>query len=320
MQRRLTTPFGASSTALEVVAGVDLGGKRAIVTGGSSGIGVETARALAQARAEVTLAVRDIAAGEAVADDIRRTTKNQRVCVGKLDLSDLVSVRAFVDAWSGPLHMLVNNAGVMAIPHRELSAQGHEMQFATNHLGHFALALGLHDALTAAHGARVVAVSSVGHLDGDVDFDDIDFAHRPYDPWLAYGQSKTANILFAVEAAKRWAPDGAVANALNPGRIRSTHLERYLDQVPVSPALSGPASTGVSVKDIEQGAATSTLLAASPLVEGISGRYFEDCHEAGPHQPGIRRGVAAYALDPEHAQRLWEISLDMASSYLSGRA
>jgi NAD(P)-dependent dehydrogenase (short-subunit alcohol dehydrogenase family) len=320
MEARITTPFGATSTAMEVVAGVDLAGKRAIVTGGSSGIGVETARALAQAGAEVTLAVRNIAAGGAVADDIKQTTKNQRVYVGKLDLSDLVSVRAFIGAWSGPLHILVNNAGVMAIPHLELSAQGHEMQFATNHLGHFALALGLHDAMGATHGARVVAVSSVGHLDGDVDFDDIDFAHRPYDPWLAYGQSKTANILFAVEAARRWAPDGIVANALNPGRIGSTHLGHYLDQVPASPALSGPASIGVSVKTIEQGAATSVLLAASPLVASVSGRYFEDCQEAGPYQPGIRRGVAAYALDPAHARRLWEISLDMASSRVSGRA
>jgi NAD(P)-dependent dehydrogenase (short-subunit alcohol dehydrogenase family) len=171
----------------------------------------------------------------------------------------------------------------------------------------------LHAALASTHHARIVAVSSVGHIDGDVDFDDIDFRHRPYDPWLAYGQSKTANILFVVEAAKRWASDGIVANALNPGRIGATNLGRYLDQVPVRPAQSGQASTGVSVKNVEQGAATSTLLAASPLIAGVTGRYFEDCQEAGPHQPGIRRGVAAYALDPEHATRLWEISLGMLS-------
>lgn len=310
MSERITTPFGATATALDIVAGVALGGKRAIVTGGSSGIGVETARALARAGAGVTLAVRDVAIGEVVAEDIKDTTKNPHISVGKLDLSDLASVSAFVNAWSGPLDILVNNAGVMALPHRQLSAQGHEMQFATNHLGHFALALGLHAALAAAHHARIVAVSSVGHIDGDVDFDDIDFAHRPYDPWLAYGQSKTANILFAVEAAKRWASDGIIANALNPGRIGSTNLGRYLDQVPVRPAQSGPAS-GVSVKNIEQGAATSALLAASPLVEGVTGRYFEDCQEAEPHQPGIRRGVAAYALDPAHATRLWEASLGM---------
>jgi NAD(P)-dependent dehydrogenase (short-subunit alcohol dehydrogenase family) len=317
MSGRITTPFGATATAMELVADVDLSGKRAIVTGGASGIGVETARALAKAGADVTLAVRNSTAGAAVADDIKHTANTPHVFVGTLDLSDLVSVQAFVNAWSGPLDILVSNAGVMAIPQRELSAQGHELQFATNHLGHFALAFGLHDALAAAaatHPARMVSVSSVGHIDGDVDFGDIDFAHRPYDPWLAYGQSKTANILFAVEAAKRWAADGIVANALNPGRIGSTRLGRYLDQVPVRPAQSGPTSIGVSVKNVVQGAATSTLLAASPLVEGVTGRYFEDCQEAGPHQPGIRRGVAAYALDPDHAARLWELSLRMLSA------
>jgi NAD(P)-dependent dehydrogenase (short-subunit alcohol dehydrogenase family) len=314
MSVRITTPFGVTTIAMEVVAGVDLGGKRAIVTGGASGIGAETARALAHAGADVTLAARSAAAGAAVADEIRNMTQNQNVSVGTLDSSDLGSVQAFVNAWSGPLDILVNNAGVMAIPQRELSDQGHELQFATNHLGHFALALGLHDAPAAPRHARIVAVSSVGHIDGDVDFDDIDFVVRTYDPWLAYAQSKTANILFAVEAAERWAADGIVANALNPGRIASTRLGRYLDQVPMSPAQSGPVSAGVSVKTTEQGAATSTLLAASPLVEGVTGRYFEDCQEAEPHQPGVRRGVAAYALDPVHAARLWELSLAMLSA------
>src|SRR5215469_4644056 len=160
MPTRITTPFGASSTAMDVVAGVDLGGKLAIVTGSDSGIGIETARALAKAGATVTLAVRNVEAGEAAAEEIRVTTTNPHVSVGQLDLSDLTSVHAFVDAWNGPLDILVNNAGVMAIPERQLSAQGHEMQFATNHLGHFALALGLHTALAATHQARIVAVSS----------------------------------------------------------------------------------------------------------------------------------------------------------------
>lgn len=313
MSKRIIIPFGATTTAMEVVIGVDLRGKRAIVTGGASGIGVETARALAQAGAHVTLAVRSMEAGEAVAEEIKQTTRNPHVTVGKLDLSDLQSVHAFINAWNDPLDILVNNAGVMAIPQRQLSAQGHEMHVATNHLGHFALALGLHGALASTHHARIVAVSSVGHIDGDVDLDDLDFEHRPYDPWLAYGQSKTANILFAVEAARRWAADGIVVNALNPGRIWDTNLGRYLDQVSVGSGQSGPASRGVSVKTIEQGAATSTLLAASPLVEGVTGRYFEDCQEAEPHQPGIRRGVAAFALDSGHAKRLWERSCEMLS-------
>ncbi|GHO48261.1 SDR family NAD(P)-dependent oxidoreductase [Ktedonospora formicarum] len=311
MATLLTTPFSATSTAMEVIEGIDLRGKRALITGGSSGIGVETARALAQAGAQVILAVRDMAAGEQAAQEIMQTTGNQDVYVGMLNLSDLASVRAFVNNWKEPLDILVNNAGVMAIPEREVSAQGHEMQFATNHLGHFALALGLHDALAATGHARIVSVSSVGHINGEVDFEDIDFQHRPYDTWSSYGQSKTANILFAVEAARRWTADGIITNALNPGRIANTKLGRNLPEVPVNPALSGPASTGVSVKNIEQGAATSVLLAASPLIEGVSGRYFEDCNEAGPHQPGIRRGFAAYAVDPDNARRLWGISQRM---------
>jgi NAD(P)-dependent dehydrogenase (short-subunit alcohol dehydrogenase family) len=311
----ITTPFGATTTAAEVIAGVDLSGRRAVVTGGSSGLGVETARALAGAGAEVTLAVRNVEAGERTAEDITATTGNKRVLVAPLDLADQASVAAFGSAWTGPLHILVNNAGIMATPLLR-TAQGWEMQFATNHLGHFALAVGLHAALAAAGDARIVAVSSVGHVNGNVDFDDINFDRRPYDPWLAYGQSKTANVLFAVEAARRWAADGITANALNPGRIGSTNLSRYLNQVASAPAAfeSGSTTSAVSVKNIEQGAATSVLLAGSPLVEGVTGRYFEDCDEAGPHQPGVRRGVAAYALDPQAADRLWRVSTEMIAA------
>jgi NAD(P)-dependent dehydrogenase (short-subunit alcohol dehydrogenase family) len=312
MADRITTPFGATSTAAEVIAGVDLSGRRAIVTGGSSGIGVETARALAAAGAEVTLAVRDPAAGERTAADITATTGSKEVRVRRLDLADQASVAAFVAGWSGPLHMLVNNAGIMATPLLR-TAEGWEMQFATNHLGHFALALGLHDALAAAGDARIVAVSSVGHINGDVDFADLNFERRPYDPWLAYGQSKTANVLFAVEAARRWAGDGITANALNPGRIAATNLSRHLGQVASAPATfeANSAASAVSVKNVAQGAATSVLLAGSPLVEGVTGRYFEDCQEAGPNVPGVRRGVAAYALDPAAAARLWQASTEL---------
>jgi NAD(P)-dependent dehydrogenase (short-subunit alcohol dehydrogenase family) len=310
---RITTPFGAQSTAAEVVAGADLTGRRAIVTGASSGIGVETARALASAGAEVTLAVRNPAAGASTAEEIIASTGNKQVLAAPLDLADRTSVAAFTATWTGPLHILVNNAGIMAPPEMR-TPEGWEMQFATNHLGHFALATGLHGALAAARGARVVVVSSVGHINGGVDFDDINFEHRPYDPWLAYGQSKTANILFAVEAARRWAPDHIAVNALNPGRIVSTKLSRYIGDVASGPSSFDPASTDVSWKNAEQGAATSVLLAASPLVEGVTGRYFEDCNEAGPHQPGVRRGVADYALDPGNAARLWQVSTDMLAS------
>jgi len=308
---RITTPFGATSTAMEVVEGVDLSGRRAIVTGASSGIGVETARALAHAGADVVLAVRNGDAGYRVANDITARTGNDRVSVALLDLSDQASVRAFVQAWEGPLHILVNNAGIMASP-RAHTAEGWEMQFATNHLGHFALTAGLHDALGEADGARVVVLSSVGHVNGDIDFDDVNFERRPYEPWAAYSQSKTANILFAVEAARRWAADRIAVNALNPGRIASTRLGRFQTTPPDSFDPSG--STGVSIKNIEQGAATSTLLAASPLVDDVTGRYFEDCQEAVPYTPGVRRGVACYALDPERAARLWLLSRDLLTA------
>ncbi|KQY04517.1 oxidoreductase [Mycobacterium sp. Root135] len=304
----LRTPFGFDSTAAEVIAGVDLTGRRAIVTGGASGIGVETARALATAGAEVTLAVRDVAAGHRVAADIGGT-----VDVAALDLSDLDSVKALVAAWSGPLHILVNNAGVMAIQELTMSASGHEMQFATNHLGHFALAVGLHDALAAAGGARVVSVSSSGHLRSPVVFDDVDFAFRDYDPFGAYGQSKTANVLFAVEATRRWRADGILANALMPGGI-ATPLQRHLPADYAKEALTAFRAAGTDFKTVEQGAATSTLLAASPLLDGIGGRYFEDCNEASVVDrrtgPG-RGGVAPYALDPANAERLWDLSLKL---------
>jgi NAD(P)-dependent dehydrogenase (short-subunit alcohol dehydrogenase family) len=305
---RITTPFGAASTAADVIAGIDLTGRRAIVTGGASGIGVETARALASANAEVTLAVRNREAGARTAADIIASTGNQQVLVAALDLADQASVAAFVADWDGPLHILVNNAGVMATPLMR-TREGWEMQFATNHLGHFALAVGLHEALAAGVHARIVAVSSTGHLMGGIDFDDIHFVRRLYDPWVAYGQSKTANSLFAVAAAQRWAADGITANALHPGAI-ATNLGRYMGDGASAPAGFEPTSTAWSMKTVEQGAATSVLLAASPLVEGVGGRYFEDCNEAEPHQSGERRGVAAYALDPEAAARLWRVSSD----------
>ncbi|MEI8406793.1 MULTISPECIES: SDR family NAD(P)-dependent oxidoreductase [unclassified Kribbella] len=297
---RITTPFDHDSTAAQVIAGVDLSGRRAVVTGGASGIGVETARALASAGAEVTLAVRNTAAGERTAADIIETTGNNHVFVAPLELADRESVRTFAKNWDGPLHILVNNAGVMAEPLNR-TPEGWEHQFATNHLGHFGLATGLHSALAQAGGARVVSVSSSAHLRSDVVFDDIHFEHRPYDEWASYGQSKTANVLFAVEAAKRWASDGIITNALMPGGIR-TALQRHVDP---------EAQKGwdrFPWKTVEQGASTSVLLAASPLTEGVTGRYFEDNNEAVPNTGEEFSGVAAYALDPESATRLWDLS------------
>jgi NAD(P)-dependent dehydrogenase (short-subunit alcohol dehydrogenase family) len=297
---RITTPFTHDSTAADVIAGVDLTGRRAVVTGGASGIGVETARALASAGAQVTLAVRNTAAGERTAADIIETTGNNHVFVAPLELADRESVQAFAANWDGPLHILVNNAGVMAEPLNR-TPEGWEHQFATNHLGHFGLTLGLHDALTKAGNARVVSVSSSAHLRSDVVFDDIHFENRPYDEWAAYGQSKTANVLFAVEAAKRWASDGITTNALMPGGIR-TALQRHVD-----PEVQ-KGWDRFQWKTVEQGASTSVLLAASPLIDGVTGRYFEDNNEAVPNTGEEFSGVAAYALDPESAARLWDLS------------
>jgi NAD(P)-dependent dehydrogenase (short-subunit alcohol dehydrogenase family) len=306
VQTPITTPFTAASTAADVVDGIDLTGRRVIVTGGASGIGVETARALAGAGAEVTLAVRDRAAGERTAADITATTGNKQVLVAPLDLADQRSVAAFTADWSGPLHILVNNAGVMASPLMR-TPEGWELQFATNHLGHFALATGLHDALAAAGGARIVSVSSSGHLRSNVIFADIHFREIEYDPWLAYGQSKTANVLFGVEASRRWADDGITVNALMPGGIR-TNLQRWVDDAELDRLRKSLGDAMPRWKTPEQGAATSVLVATSPLLNGIGGRYFEDCNEAAPHQDGTRTGVAAYALDPAAAERLWQVS------------
>jgi NAD(P)-dependent dehydrogenase (short-subunit alcohol dehydrogenase family) len=312
MTERITTPFDADSTAAQVIAGIDLTGRRTVVTGGASGIGVETARALASAGAEVTLAVRNTEAGERTAAEITDGTGNKQVLVAPLDLADQASVAAFVAAWDGPLHILINNAGVMAAPLMR-TPEGWEMQFATNHLGHFALATGLHEALSLAGNARIVSVSSSAHHRSPVVFEDIHFERREYEPWSAYGQSKTANVLFAVEASKRWASDGITANALMPGGIR-TNLQRYVSEDELDRLRTAAGAATAKWKTPEQGAATSILVATSPLLDGIGGRYFEDCNEAEVGKLSARNGVAAYALDPEAATRLWQVSLDMLAA------
>jgi len=290
---------------MDVIAGIDLSGKRAIVTGGASGIGVETAHALAAAGAEVTLAVRDTETGKRVAAEISSATNNTAVRVARLDLVDRASIAAFAAGWTGPLHILVNNAGIMACPEQR-TPEGWELQFATNHLGHFQLALGLSSALAAARNARIVSVSSSAHMLSPVIFDDIHFAFRVYEPRLAYAQSKTANILFAVGATNHWQSRGITANALNPGAI-ATNLQRFVGGKLLSPAHLQ--------KTPEQGAATSVLLAASSLLEGVSGRYFSDCNEAVPvpSRQADYSGVAPYAIDPANAERLWETSLRLVA-------
>ena len=305
MSSLISSPFTRDDTADEVSAGVDLTGRRAIVTGAASGIGVETARTLARRGAEVTIAARRLPAARTVAQEIATSTGNPNVHAAFLELTDRKSVADFADAWSGPLDLLVGNAGVMMIQQLTRDAGGHEMQFATNHLGHFDLSTRLHGALAAANGARVVMVSSSGHLFGPVVFDDVDYRFRNYDPLSAYAQSKTAEILFAVGATARWADDGIVVNAVNPGAI-VTELQRHVGGVLATPV--------DQQKSVQQGASTTVFAALSPLLDGIGGRYFNDNAEATvvserPADPEVLvTTVAQYALDPDAADRLWALS------------
>ncbi|WCJ64966.1 SDR family NAD(P)-dependent oxidoreductase [Agrobacterium tumefaciens] len=302
-------PFGFSSTAADVLAGVELAGLNVIVTGGAGGIGLEASRALAAAGAAVTIAARRPDEAERAVGELKRAMPEARLRVRRLDLADPSSVREFVESWNDPLHVLVNNAGVMAIPELQRTAEGREMQFATNYLGHFALALGLRPHLAKANGARVVNVASTGSLFAPVFWDDPDFRFIPYDPLLAYGQSKTACILMSVGITQAWARDGITSNALNPGAI-ATGLQKHTGGLRTPEHLR---------KTIEQGAATSVLLAGSPLLEGISGRYFDDCQEADvidERGAGPFKGVAGYAVDADNAFRLWEMATRMVSSPL----
>ncbi|MEU5622528.1 MULTISPECIES: SDR family NAD(P)-dependent oxidoreductase [Streptomyces] len=320
-RRLISTPFTSSSTADDVLADHDLTGVRAIVTGASSGLGAETARALTAAGAEVTLAVRNTAAGDAVADTIRESTGAVRPRAVPLDLADRGSVARFVDAWSGPLHLLVNNAGVVT-GGLERTHEGWELQFATNHLGHFALATGLHHALARGaadrDGARIVSVSSTAHMRSGVDFDDLHFERRAYHPQIAYAQSKTANSLFAVEATRLWASDGIVANAVNPGGV-ATGLQRNFTPEQQASLDAAEAAGVFTYKTVEQGSATTVVAAVAPEFAHSGGHYLDDGQEARtvPDDADLARhphGVKEWALDPATAERLWTVSAELLGS------
>ncbi|MGH7022140.1 MAG: oxidoreductase [Caulobacteraceae bacterium] len=321
MSDLVTSPFGATSTAREVVAGHDLTGMSAIVTGGATGIGIETARALAEAGARVTLAVRDREAGEAAAADINRAAPNNTAkgaaSVGPLDLASLASVRAFARQWQGaPLHILVNNAGVMACP-LSYTADDLEMQIGTNHFGHYLLTVLLAQALELGareqgRPARVAALSSIGHRRSDVHFDDPNYRQRPYDKWEAYGQSKTANALFAVGFNARFADRGVTANAVMPGGIM-TPLQRHLarEEMIGMGWMDEEGNLAPGFKTPEQGAATSVWAAVGKELEGVGGLYLENCGQAPPFDAARPfAGVKDYALDPASADRLWALSVE----------
>lgn len=318
-QTPLPSGFDGSTTAREVLAGTDLGGRTAVVTGGASGLGVETVRALRAAGASVVVPARDPAKAAAALAGV------PGVETAPMDLVDPASVDAFAAGFlaSGrPLHLLVNSAGVMAAP-LDRDADGHERHFATNHLGHFRLTRRLWPALLAAGSARVVAVSSWGHRRSDIVWEDIDFERRPYDPMDAYGQSKTANNLFAVELDRRGRAHGVRAFAAHPGAIL-TPLARHLD----AEALRGMGvldeggapviDASRNMKTPEQGAATAVWCATSPRLDGLGGVYCENCDIAplaeddGPLGHSTAQapafGVRPYSVDPDAARRLWTLS------------
>ncbi|MDG0812800.1 oxidoreductase [Cohnella rhizosphaerae] len=312
-QSPIHSGFGSRTTAKEVLGTVSLQGKVAIVTGGYSGIGLETTRVLANAGATVLVPVRSFEKGVTALKDIPSAE------LIPMDLMDPDSIDRFAErflATDRPLHILINSAGVMATPLRR-DRRGYESQLATNHLGHFQLAARLWPALKRANGARVVSISSRGHRLGGVDFDDPNFERKAYDKWKAYAQSKSANILFALEMDKRGRAHGVRAFSVHPGLIPETNLGRDLTEEERGPKpIKDERGHSVSneqyavFKTAEQGAATSVWCAVSPQLEGLGGVYCEDADiaEAVPADSPRPDGVRPWAIDPELAARLWKLS------------
>jgi NAD(P)-dependent dehydrogenase (short-subunit alcohol dehydrogenase family) len=296
---------GAKTTTGDVLQGVDLGGKTAFVTGASGGLGLETAAALAAAGAAVVLAARDPEKTAAAARAIRERAPGAALETVDLDLASLASVRAAAERFlraHDRLDLLINNAGVMATPFGR-TADGFEMQLGTNHLGHFLLTGLLAPALLAAAPARIVNLSSGGHAISDVHWDDPNFERHDYEKWAAYGQSKTANVLFTVELERRLGPRGVHALAVHPGMIM-TDLGRHLTPEDIAAlqemAKGAPGGGLPPFKSIPEGAATTVWAASAPELASRGGTYLADCAISAEH--------AAWALDPDRAGRLWELS------------
>ena len=309
--------FGATSTTDEVLEGADLSGKRVLVTGVSAGLGVETARTLAAHGAEVVGAARDLAKAKAATGRVgAEAAKGGGLELVELDLASLKSVRACADALIAagkPFDLVIANAGVMACPKGE-TADGFETQFGTNHLGHFVLVNRIVSLMKP--GSRLVSLASSGHRRSDVDLDDPNFERTPYDQFLAYGRSKTANVLFAVEFDRRHKTNGLRATAINPGAIQ-TELVRHMTAEAtrqLTDRINAAAAAGEAFgwKTIPQGAATSVWAGVVAKAEEVGGRYCEDCHVAEVVADAtIPMGVRAYALDPDHAKALWAKSEEM---------
>jgi NAD(P)-dependent dehydrogenase (short-subunit alcohol dehydrogenase family) len=316
----MTASFGATSTTDEVLAGVDLSGKRILVTGVSAGLGVETARTLAAHGAEVIGAVRDLAKATAATEQVRGQAANGgSLHLIELDLASLASVRACADALVSagqPLDLIIANAGVMACPQSRTS-DGFDTQFGTNHLGHFVLVNRI--AALLKPGARLVNLSSAGHRYADVDLEDPNFDYTPYAEFVAYGRSKTANILFAVEFDRRHKAHGVRATAVHPGVIQ-TELGRHMAPEALQTMVDGINAANAAAgqppftwKTIPQGAATSVWSGIVAPADEVGGLYCEDCHVAELAQggPELRGGVRPYALDPDRAKALWAKSEEM---------
>jgi len=314
-QKPIGSGFHAKSTASEVLAGIDLSGKNVIVTGGYSGIGLETVRALAGAGARVTVPARRVdAATEALAEVAGE------IEIAEMDLGDLASVRRFADHYletSRPLDILINNAGIMATPFTRVG-KGWESQFATNHLGHMALAMKLAPSLQAADSARIVALSSTGHIRSDVIWDDPHYNSHPYDKWEAYGQAKSANALFALGVDLLGREVGVRAFSVHPGGI-FTPLQRHLTDEEMT-ALGWknadgtiPAAVQAMFKTPEQGASTTVWAATSPKLAGKGGVYCENCDIAQMAGEGSQRWEHArdWIADDARAERLWAMSEKM---------
>lgn len=318
-QNPIASPFGMRSTASEVIEGIDLKGKTALVTGGYSGLGLETVRALAGAGAKVFVGARrpDAAAAdlEGVAGDITILT---------LDLSKPESIDAFaadLARHTDKIDILINNAAIMACP-LSRDERGYESQFATNHLGHFQMTARIWPLLKAAGaGTRVVVLSSIGHARSAVDLADPHFAHRDYDKWTAYGQAKTANALFAMHLDEIGKPFGIRAFAVHPGGIK-TPLQRFLtmDEQIAMGWFDKDGNPNPLFKSTEEGAATSVWCAVAPLLEGEGGVYCEDCNIAASWKEGMHPyvGVRAHAVDREAAAALWKASEQMTGVAFPG--
>lgn len=312
------TAFGPASTTDDIIQGIDLSGLQAVVTGASSGLGVDTARALATAGATVMMTARDAAKLEAAVASVREAVPGARIDSLLFDLADLDSVRSGALALlerCPRINLLINNAGVMACP-LQRTAQGFEMQFGTNHLGHFLLTCLLAPALVAGAPARVVNLSSAGHKFGTLDLEDPNYQQREYEKWSAYGQSKTANALFTVGLDQRLRDKGVRSFAVHPGMIM-TELGRYMEPADLERILRGRDAADVGFKTVEQGAATTVWAATAADLQGKGGLYLEDCHIAEAATPGSDSGVEDYALDPALAERLWQISESMVGEQFS---